>query len=259
MAGEMNRSAWIAALLALSLTVLLWLAAASWQADSQLGSGWTVLLLVVALLSYRLRKALPFLRLGPVSAWRRVHVALGMVLLLMLVLHTGLRWPDTVLERLLLLLLWLASASGLLLTWRAARLPAQLTAAGGNRLLDEIPVARAALCEQARERVLEVAGGPMQQPYQQALAGLLPGGRGWFGTPGATGASSNGAADRPPGFSIAQWRELSELNSRATQLATQQRQQQRWRALLTAHAAFSYALLLFALLHLLQAYRLLAP
>ena len=96
--------------------------------------------------------------------------------------------------------------------------------------------------------MLEVAGGPMEQPYRQLLAALLPGGGG--------GATMLSASPRS-GFSIAQWRELSDLSCRAVQLEQQQRRQRGWRLLLTVHGAASYALLLVRLLHLLQAYRLL--
>ena len=232
------------AVLALLAALGLWLLQVIWQAQPNFASGWTVLEMVVILLAYRLRKALPFMRLATVYSWRRVHIVLGLLLLLALLLHIGIVWPATPLEQSLLVLLLLTSVSGLLLMWQAQRLPRLLTEAGGNVLLDAIPQARAQLRLEARQRVLEVAGGAMEPPYRQALAALLPG-----------GGRSTSVDDSD--FSIAQRRELNALAQRATQLDTQQRLQRRWRLLLTAHAATSYALLLFALLHLLQAYRLL--
>jgi len=239
-----TRSLW----LALLIVIAAWLIQLGWQDDPQFRSGWTLLLLALVLLAYRLRKSLPFMRLAPVSSWRRVHIALGLLLVLILLLHIGIGWPESPLQRLLLLLLTLASVSGLLLAWQAQRMPAQLTVAGGNVLLDSIPELRAALQTEARQLVLEVAGGPMEPRYGEILVALLP---------GARHRSVPLPSSRPPGFSVAQWRELSDLLERAVRLDSQQRRQRGWRVLLTAHAAFSYVLLLFVLLHLLQAYRML--
>ena len=240
------------ALSALLIVSVLWLLPMAGSDDPQLASGWTLLLLALLLLVYRLRKALPFMRLAAVSSWRRVHIVLGLLLPLILLLHLGSvggsAWPGAPLEWLLLLLLLLASMTGLLLGWRAQRMPSQLTVAGGNVLLDAIPRARALLQAEARQRLLEVAGGPMQRPYSEILAALLPGGR---------GRTAVLPSSRPQHFSIAQWRELSGLLKRALDLDSQRRRQRGWRVLLTIHAASSYALLIFVLLHLLQAYRIL--
>jgi len=245
----MTLRAWMRPLwLALLIVIAAWLLQLGWQDDPQFHSGWTLLLLALVLLAYRLRKALPFMRLAPVSSWRCVHIALGLLLVLMLLLHIGIGWPEAPLERLLLLLLTLASVPGLLLAWQAQIMPAQLTAAGGNVLLDSIPELRTVLQSEARQLVLEVAGGPMESRYSEMLAALLPGGR---------GRTVLLPSSRPPDLSIAQWRELSGLLERAVQLDSQRRRQHGWRLLLTAHAAFSYVLLLFMLLHLLQAYRML--
>ena len=243
-----NTSATSAVMPALLIVIALWLLPRAWQHDAQIGSGWTLLLLALLLLLYRLRKALPFMRLAPVSSWRRVHIALGLLLPIMLLLHIGIGWPDASLERLLLLLLLLATGSGLVLTWQARRLPARLTAAGGNLLLDAIPDTRAALQSEARRLLLEVAGGPLQQRYGEMLAALLPGGH---------GQRAVLPKSPPQDLSVAQWREISGLIERSLQIDSQQRHQIGWRLLLTAHAGSSYVLLLLVLLHLLQAYRML--
>lgn len=236
------------AALALATVIVVWLLPLPGGSEPQFASGWSLLLLVLLLALYRLRKALPFMHLAPVSAWRRVHIALGLLLPLMLLQHLGNVWPAAALQRLLLSVLLFASVSGLLLVWQARRMPARLTAAGGNVSLDEIPQRRAALRMEARQQLLEVAGGPMQRPYAEMLAALLPGGQ---------GRVAPLPRSRPDTFSRAQWREISDLLQRAQDLDTQRRRQRAWRLLLAAHAGSSHVLLLLVLLHLLQAYRML--
>lgn len=248
MIRRLRSSPSVSALLsALMIVIAVWLLPRVGQSDPQFASGWSLLMLLLVLLIYRLRKALPFMHLAPVSSWRRTHGALGVLLPLMLLLHLDVIWPHAPLQQLLLVLLLLAIVSGLLLLWWARQMPARLTAAGGNQLLDAIPQVRAGLQAEARTMLLEVAGGPMQARYAEILAALLPGGRGRVRVP----------QPPPGGLSITQWRELGGLLERARQLDEQQRLQQRWRLLLTVHVMSSYVLILLALLHLLQAYRML--
>lgn len=247
----MNRRHWQAMLLWLGLGVMLpWLLLTRLLDSVQYGSGWMLVVMLLLLALYRLRKALPFLRLGAVSRWRRLHNITGVTLLLVLLLHITSIPPQRPLEMLLLALLLTVAVSGLLLVRQARRLPQALSAAGGNQLLGSIPAAIEGLRAEARERMKEVAGGPLEGVYAQHLQPLLPG-----GDPN-TGFTPLDR-DTPASLSAAQRRELRGLLLRASELQQQSRLQLGWRRLLTLHAGVSYALLLFVSLHVLQAYRLL--
>jgi len=247
----MNRQHWQAMLLWLGLGVVLpWLLLTRLLDSVRYASGWILMAMLILLALYRLRKALPFLRLGAVSRWRWLHNIIGVTLVAGLLVHIASILPQRPLEIMLLTLLLTVAASGLLLMWQARRLPRALSAAGGNQLLASIPAAVEGLRAEARERMQEVTGGPLEVAYEQYLRPLLPGGD------LNTGSAPLGR-DAPASLSAAQWRELRGLLLRVSELQHQSRLQLGWRRLLTLHAGASYALLLFVSLHVLQAYRLL--
>ena len=79
------------------------------------GTSWNhpcLLGLVLFLAAYNVRKRLPFLPIGRASAWLRLHVHAGVIAMLLMVLHTGVRWPTGQFEILLGSVFAITSLSG---------------------------------------------------------------------------------------------------------------------------------------------------
>lgn len=115
------------------------LAAGLWGAlllpgDRHYVSGWLLLLSLLLLAAYKLRKRQSVLAFGNVSAWRRVHVALGLIVLPLLPIHIGGALPEGTLGLLLAGLLAGVAVAGGVAAFVARSLPRALTARGGNVL-----------------------------------------------------------------------------------------------------------------------------
>ena len=130
----------------------------------QLWLGWLLLLMVLKLAAYRLRKSIPVFPLGSSSTWLQVHIYVGILSLPVLMLHTGGRLPFGMIEAPLgtiFLLVFLSGVLGLLLT---RLIPARLSDRGEEVLYERIPTfirqirekAEATVVEQGQEAVGEV-------------------------------------------------------------------------------------------------------
>ena len=129
-------------------------------------TGWTLALVIFSLALFGARKAVPFLPLGPASAWLRVHAAGGGVAILLFGLHTGFRFPGGAWERALAAAFLAMSASGLVGLWLSRRLPPRLALRGSEVLYDRIPILR----RQLRERGDEIAFDSIRQTGSDVLA-----------------------------------------------------------------------------------------
>ncbi|MDA1014055.1 MAG: hypothetical protein O3A00_06330 [Planctomycetota bacterium] len=103
-------------------------------------SGWMLALLVVALLSLNARKKLPFLPLGPMSTWLRLHIRWGLLSGLVFGLHVGIGLPNGTFDGILFGLFVMVFLSGLA-GWMLTRaIPRRLTARGEEVIFERIPI-----------------------------------------------------------------------------------------------------------------------
>ncbi len=105
-------------------------------------SGWLLLSMIVFLAAYNLRKKLPMIPLGSSASWLQLHIYVGLLTAVTFAIHIGWRIPNGLVESLLALLyltVFVSGAIGLVLT---RSLPKRLTTRGEEVLFERIPVYR---------------------------------------------------------------------------------------------------------------------
>ena len=121
-------------------------------------SGWILLGLIVFLALYNIRKAVPFLPLGPSSAWLQFHIYIGLVTFVVFVVHVDVSVPNGVFECVLTGAYLSVFVSGLVGLYMTRVFPARLTMLGNEVIFEQIPVIRRKLQDQIEELV--VASNP---------------------------------------------------------------------------------------------------
>lgn len=101
-------------------------------------TGWMVLISVVILLVYAVRKRLSTLPLGRVAHWLQVHIYLGIFCLFVFLLHTGWQLPNGWFESLLAISFIGTIVTGLLGIYWSRTLPTQLTRLGDEVIYERI-------------------------------------------------------------------------------------------------------------------------
>ncbi|REJ74549.1 MAG: hypothetical protein DWQ36_20850 [Acidobacteria bacterium] len=165
----------VAGILALGLVLTLNV----WLGELEPGNSWSlwyggvaVFLLLAALALAGRRRAQATatrLRLGSARAWLDLHLAGGVVFLVLVLMHGGFRWPTGALGRLLLVLSIWTVASGLLglLAQRilprilASSLSVEVLYQRADELVDEL--------RQRARRVASEAGPPISSFYESSL------------------------------------------------------------------------------------------
>ena len=116
-------------------------------APDTVASGWVLLILVVFLAAYNLRKKLPFIPLGRSSTWLQLHIYAGLLSVIIFVAHSHGRMPRGMFEAFLALLYSSTAISGLVGLALTRLLPPRLTARGEQVLFERIPAFRRKLRE----------------------------------------------------------------------------------------------------------------
>lgn len=122
--------------------------------DAASFSGWSLLAMVVFLAAYNVLKKLAYFPLGASATWLQAHIYIGLVTVVVFGLHVGLRFPNGVFESVLATLYLVVAISGvfgLLISRMFAR---RLTVRGGEILFDRIP-RRLGMLRRAAERVMQ--------------------------------------------------------------------------------------------------------
>lgn len=139
------------------------LAAVAWSSGearlrlepTEVVTGWALLAVLAVLVAYNLRKRLPGLPLGGSAAWLAAHGAGGLLAVALFGLHARLLWPEGPHERLLALLFYLVSLTGLA-GWALQRIyPRRLTQTGVEVVYERIPLEIHRLRHRAEALVLE--------------------------------------------------------------------------------------------------------
>lgn len=146
--------------LILVLGVVIWLvyhvSAIGLQAVAR-GTGWLLLLMVVFLSLFNVRKKVPFLPLGTGSAWLQLHIYTGLLSMVVFALHVRVRLPTGLLDGGLAALFVLVAFSGVVGLVLSRTLPARLTTRGEAVLFERIPTLRVKLRDTVEGLVLQAA------------------------------------------------------------------------------------------------------
>lgn len=125
--------------------------------DPVFATGYLLFGSMIFLALYNTRKKFSMVPLGQVSTWLTLHVVLGIATVALFALHSGTFWPLGLADRLLALLFYLVTLSGLggyaLQLW----LPGRLTRSGHETIYERIPAEIAALREAAEQAATTAA------------------------------------------------------------------------------------------------------
>lgn len=251
-----------------AVTVLL--ITARWLLDNRLYnvaelSGWLLFTLLLLLMVYQLRKKVPMLPLGRAWFWRRVHTWFGWLALAVFVLHAGWAPPAGHLNMLLWWFMLLVFVSGIFGLLMSIVLPARITQGEQRLQLERIPRLRAGLLRRADYLMARLAKDPGTQPLTDFYTGQI---RDYLFRPREFFAHCFNAAGRARrlGYELAtlsrymgqaaedkalQLREVIEDKHRLDRQYALQQVLKIWSYV---HVAFSLAVLLVVLLHILVIY-----
>lgn len=139
-------------------------------------SGWALLVSVLLLASFGLRKRLAFLRLGRAGSWRVLHLWLGCGALLIFALHAG--GPPAGAFRLFLWLAFLGVALSGLLGWFLSRvLPRSLAGLEEEVVFERLDEVREELRQRAQELALAHPESELARLYPRRLHSFFSGPR----------------------------------------------------------------------------------
>lgn len=172
-----------ALLVALAL-VWLWVRASERSlSSSSIATGCLMLVAVLFLALYNLRKKLPFLPLGTSAAWLQWHIYVGIGSIGIFALHAGIAWPTGVFETSLAFTYAATVLSGLVGLYLTRTIPVQLARVGEEVIYERIPALRSQVGRQANEVVLQAvtASGTttLADFYAERLYGFFRRGRGF--------------------------------------------------------------------------------
>jgi len=117
--------------------------------DTTHASGWLLLILIVFLAAYNLRKKLTYPPMLSASVWLHLHVYIGLLCIVIFLAHTGVRVPTGVLEGSLSILFSTVAVSGIIGLALSRAVPPRLADRGEEVLFERIPTHRRQLRERA--------------------------------------------------------------------------------------------------------------
>ena len=120
-----------------------------------LATGWSLLVLVVGLALYNVRKKLPFLPLGSAATWLQIHIYLGLFSGILFVLHLQWQLPSGIFEIVLALLYSAVFVSGLLGLIFSRVFARRLSIRPGEFLFQRIAPMRHQLLNQVERLVIQ--------------------------------------------------------------------------------------------------------
>lgn len=148
-------------------------------------TGWILLILVLGLALYNVRKRVTTLPIGAAAGWVQVHVYAGLIALFVFFLHIEWRLPDGWFEGLFAVVFLLVALSGVVGTVMNRLLPRRLTRRGEEIMFERIEGYMCQLRDEAESIVLECCADTgstvVRAFYFERLAPFLAGPRNRFG------------------------------------------------------------------------------
>ncbi|MGZ8938212.1 MAG: hypothetical protein ACXW32_03265 [Limisphaerales bacterium] len=120
-------------------------------------SGWILLLAIVFLAAYNVRKKLPFLPLGTSETWLQWHIYIGYFTFALFVVHLEYRVPTGWFEVVFSIIFGIVMLSGIGGLFLSRQIPRRLTTLGGEVIFERVPAYRQMLLERAEKLALESA------------------------------------------------------------------------------------------------------
>jgi hypothetical protein len=143
--------------------VLVALAGVWWWADSMRNrltspsyfTGWLLLVSLLFLAAFQIRKKLPAPPMGSAATWLQLHIYTGFATVGLYMIHAPWRVPNGTLEALLALLYWATFASGVVGLYWTRSLPRRLSRVAHEVIYERIAAVRGRLRERAQAAVLQ--------------------------------------------------------------------------------------------------------
>jgi len=122
---------------------------------TRLATGWLLLVLVVGLALFNVRKKFPFLPLGSAATWLQIHIYVGLFSGILFLLHLQWQLPSGIFEILLALLYSAVFASGLIGLIASRVFARRLSIRPGEFLFQRISPMRRQLLNQVERQVIQ--------------------------------------------------------------------------------------------------------
>ena len=103
-------------------------------------SGWMLLVTLLVLVLYNLRKKLTYPPLLKSASWLQIHAYVGLLSIALFLMHIGFRIPDGRLESVLALLFVGVAGSGVVGLFLSRAIPPRLAVRGQEVLFERIPM-----------------------------------------------------------------------------------------------------------------------
>lgn len=149
--------------------------------NAQTLDGWLLIVAVLALMLFNVRKKIPVLPLLSAAAWLEIHAYLGVATVVIFVMHAGMLPPEGELETVLWFVFLVVAISGMFGLWLSRTLPGRMRRHGELILLDRFAVFRVRLAreveELAQRSVAETASTVIADLYADRLAAYFAGPR----------------------------------------------------------------------------------
>ena len=117
-------------------------------------SGWLLFVMILFLAGYNLRKKLPFLPLGSSANWLQVHIYIGLLTSVVFGSHVTWHIPDGVFEFVLAMLYMSVFVSGVVGLFLSRSLAKRLTTRSNEIMFERIPIQRKRLAREVEGIVL---------------------------------------------------------------------------------------------------------
>lgn len=224
-------------------------------------SGWLLFGLVVFLAMYNVRKMLPFLPLGSSAGWLQFHIYCGFVSFLMFVIHLRFRLPSGLFECGLAAIYLSVFSSGVIGLYITRTYPRRLTGLGNEIVYEQIPIARRQVHDQIESLMFESAtesgSAALPEFYRQHIQSFVAEHHDWTahllrGSTERHRTLLDAIADQRRYLNDAERNVLAQVESlvnRKHQIDAQYALQGALKIWLFFHVPATYALLIFAVLH----------
>lgn len=127
--------------------------------NSSFTSGYILLVAVLFLASFNVRKRLSFVPLGSASAWMQIHIYVGLGAIAIFLAHTGMHWPLGILEIAMFLVFATTSLSGIVGLALTRSVPKRLTKLRRQVIYERIPAERSRVQMAAHQVIVNLVHG----------------------------------------------------------------------------------------------------
>src|SRR5688500_17497597 len=157
MSGDTKRIVRNSTFLLVAIAVVVWLHVRFSSAIQRFDylSGWALLLAILFLAGYNLRKKLPFLPLGSSETWLQWHIYVGYFTFALFLVHLEYRVPTGWFEIVFSIIFAVVMFSGIGGLFLSRQIPRRLTTLGGEVIFERVPTYRRMILDRAEQIALK--------------------------------------------------------------------------------------------------------